>query len=276
MQTLKQREAIILEYYRRFHDPKFLEWDPLSVTREYLATPDVEWIALISALFAFGGVKQIIKTLRGVLPKLQQPSLYLEMTEVSDEKVLSKMWADRLKGFRHRIYIDCDLVVLLLLYRRSVQKYGSLQAHFLHFHEQNAETVEAALSGVILEYRTWADEIEFKPGRFFKHMLNSPEQKSACKRWLMYLKWMVREDDGIDLGLWANNESLRPDQLLIPLDTHLFKISKRLKLTRRKTANFLTSVEVTRNLKKIDARDPTKFDFSLCRWGMFDYRKLDL
>jgi len=90
----------------------------------------------------------------------------------------------------------------------------------------------------------------------------------------MYLKWMVREDDGIDLGLWRAHKDLRPDQLLIPLDTHLFKISKKLGLTRKNTPNFKMAIEVTRGLKKTDALDPTRFDFSLCRFGMFDYRKL--
>lgn len=251
-----------------------MEWDPLSVTREYLNTPDVEWIALMSALFAFGGVKQIIKTLRGVLPRLLQPSLVEEMKNELDESVLSARWLSRVKGFRHRIYVDRDLVLLLLLYRRSMNRYGSLNGHFLHFHDVNAETVERALVGVIQEYRDWATEIEFKPGRFFSHMLNSPNQKSTCKRWLMFMKWMVRADDGIDLGLWKKKQGIRPDQLLIPLDTHLFKISKRLKLTKRKSANWLASVEVTRNLKKLDPKDPTKFDFALCRWGMFDYRKI--
>jgi len=104
-------------------------------------------------------------------------------------------------------------------------------------------------------------------------MLNSPEQKSACKRWVMYLKWMIRSDDGLDLGLWKNKE-IRTDQLVIPMDTHLFNISTELRLTSRKTVNWLTAIEVTRSLKKLDPHDPTKFDFSLCRIGMLKYRKM--
>jgi uncharacterized protein (TIGR02757 family) len=85
---------------------------------------------------------------------------------------------------------------------------------------------------------------------------------------------MVRPDDGIDLGLWSGHLELTPRQLLIPLDTHLFKISKKLGLTRKKTANWMTAQEVTRSLARIDPEDPTRFDFSLCRYGMFEYRRM--
>ncbi len=84
----------------------------------------------------------------------------------------------------------------------------------------------------------------------------------------MYLKWMVRADDGLELGLWSGQSSLRTDQLVMPIDTHLFQISKKLKLTKRNTADWKMAIEVTENLKKIDPLDPTRFDFSLCRYGM--------
>jgi len=87
----------------------------------------------------------------------------------------------------------------------------------------------------------------------------------------MYLKWMIREDDGIDLGVWAGGV-LKPSQLLIPLDVHLFRISRRLRLCSLKSANFKSALQVTQSLKKLDPDDPTKFDFSLCRYGMLKTR----
>ena len=197
----------------------------------------------------------------------------MDHSKIKNEKELSEVWFSALQGFRHRIYVDRDLVLLKLLYRRSVLAHGSLENHFLQHHDESSETLEQGLAGLIQDYREWTNAIDFKPGTFFKHMLNSPVQKSACKRWVMYLKWVVRENDGLDLGLWKSGK-IRSDQLVIPMDTHLFKISKRLKLTTRKTANWQTALEVTRSLKKIDANDPARFDFSLCRIGMLNYRKM--
>ncbi len=266
--SAKDRERLLHEYYDRFHRPEFLEWDPLTVIREYEGSPHQEYVALVSAILAFGGVKQIITSVRELLSRL----------DLHEREVLTSLNVNslekRLAGFVHRIYVDKDLVLLTLLYQESLNRYGSLGHHFNSHHKSESETVEEGLAGVIRDYKRWASEFDFKPGAHFAHMLNSPKDGSTCKRWLMYLKWMIRKDDGIDLGLWQKFEGIRPDQLLIPLDTHLFKISKKLGLTQKKTANWKTSIEVTRNLKKTDPLDPTRFDFSLCRFGMFDYRKL--
>ncbi len=259
----------VLECFEQFHDPKYLEFDPLLIVREYLGSPQLEEVALIGALFAFGAVGQIKKSLSLALSRTSTVNL----DGISDEKKIADLWYEALIGFRHRIYVDRDLVMLKLLYRRSLLAHGSLENHFLKYHRSENETVEQGLAGIIRDYRAWSDEIEFKPGKFFKHMLNSPEQKSACKRWVMYLKWVVRANDGLDLGLWKSG-GVRSDQLVIPMDTHLFKISKKLRLTKRKTANWQSALEVTRSLKKIDPLDPTKFDFSLCRIGMLKYRKM--
>ena len=259
----------VLDCYEKFHDPKYLELDPLLIIRDYLGTEKIEEIALIGALFAFGAVAQIKKSLSIAISRVED----IDQTKILDESKIASIWFESLKGFRHRIYVDRDLVLLKLLYRRSVQKFGSLEQHFIKHHQEGSESVEQGLAGLIQDYRSWSDEIEFKPGRFFKHMLNSPEQKSACKRWVMYLKWVVRKNDGFDLGLWKSGV-VRSDQLVIPMDTHLFKISRSLKLTKRNTVNWQTALEVTRSLKKIDPEDPTKFDFSLCRIGMLKYRKM--
>jgi uncharacterized protein (TIGR02757 family) len=266
--SLKNREAIILGYYQQFHRTQYLEWDPLSIVRQHLGTRNAEYVALVSALFAFGGVKQIIVSVKNAI----------ERRELSKENWILNLdhgeLKRRLHGFTHRIYVGEDLVALTLLYQRSFKEFGGLGEHFVSHHRKDSETIESGLIGLISDYKSWASDSSFQAGKHFKHMLNSPEQGSTCKRWLMYLKWMVRRDDGIDLGLWEKHPEVRPDQLLIPLDTHLFKISKKLGLTNKKTANWNTSIEVTRNLKRIDPIDPTRFDFSLCRFGMFDYRKI--
>ncbi len=268
---MKSKDTI-LKIYDQYHDKKYLEWDPLLIASRFKKHEDLELVSLISALFAFGGVKQILASVEKALALLNcSHGGLVRLLNESDTQALSDSLKRSLKDFRHRIYIGDDLVVLLLLYRESLKRYGSLQKHFLAFHSPNAETIGPALTGLIGEYRQLIKSLPVTPGKHFYHMLNSPESKSACKRWVMYLKWMVRKDDGIDLGLWSE---VRADQLIIPLDTHLFTISKRLKLTRRNTPNWEMALEVTRALKKIDPLDPTRFDFSLCRWGMFEYRKL--
>src|SRR5690606_18864787 len=87
-----------------------------------------------------------------------------------------------------------------------------------------------------------------------------PELGSASKRMNLFLKWMVRDTEP-DLGLW---KKFCKSKLVIPLDTHVFKQAKALQITNRNSADFLTAVEITNFLKKLNAQDPTQYDFALC------------
>ena len=103
------------------------------------------------------------------------------------------------------------------------------------------------------------------PARGLQHLLPVPLGPGAAKRLNMFLRWMVRGPDQVDLGLWR---AIPPSALVIPLDTHIGRISLRLGLTRRKDLSWRTAVEITRNLARIDAADPVRFDFPLCHHGM--------
>jgi len=95
-------------------------------------------------------------------------------------------------------------------------------------------------------------------------MLPDPAKGSACKRMNLFLRWMIRKDD-LDFGLW--NE-IPPSKLVIPVDTHVSKICKELKLTRRKNESWIMAEEITEKLKKFDPHDPVKYDFAICHIGM--------
>lgn len=84
---------------------------------------------------------------------------------------------------------------------------------------------------------------------------------SACKRLAMFLRWMVRTDGIVDLGIWKT--AVHPRQLIIPLDTHVHQISLRLGLTAQKTATLRTAREITDALAKVFPDDPCLGDFAL-------------
>jgi uncharacterized protein (TIGR02757 family) len=96
------------------------------------------------------------------------------------------------------------------------------------------------------------------------HILADPAGASGCKRLLLFLRWMVRPADGVDLGLW----DVPPDVLLMPVDTHILRLGRNLGFTRRKTPSWKTTEEITGALRKLDPRDPAKYDFALCHLGM--------
>ncbi|MBZ0122053.1 MAG: DUF2400 domain-containing protein, partial [Sandaracinaceae bacterium] len=101
--------------------------------------------------------------------------------------------------------------------------------------------------------------------RGLMHLMPDPRAGSACKRLLLYLRWMIRPDDGVDLGLWPE---LTPSILLIPVDTHVHRIAKNLGLTERNDASWRTAEEITASLRRLDPLDPVKYDFALCHLGI--------
>ena len=97
-----------------------------------------------------------------------------------------------------------------------------------------------------------------------KFMFPIPEKGSACKRMNLFLRWMVRKDE-LDFGLW--NE-IQTNKLIIPVDTHVARICRNLKITKRKNVNWLMAEEITNKLKSYDPIDPVKYDFAICHIGM--------
>ena len=93
-----------------------------------------------------------------------------------------------------------------------------------------------------------------------------PSAGSACKRLNLYLRWMVRDDE-VDLGVWR---TVRPGQLIVPLDTHVIRLAQCLRLTRYASPGWKMAADITRHLRELDPVDPVKFDFSICHVGMMN------
>jgi uncharacterized protein (TIGR02757 family) len=91
------------------------------------------------------------------------------------------------------------------------------------------------------------------------------DTSSACKRLCMFLRWLVRDDGIVDLGLW---HIIDKKDLIIPLDTHVFQIATRLNIINKKTSNFHTAQEITNKMKEVFDTDPTKADFALFGFGV--------
>jgi uncharacterized protein (TIGR02757 family) len=140
---------------------------------------------------------------------------------------------------------------------------GSVELFFAEGFSANAG-LRAGLSSFACRARALAEGQE-PPGRNFLHLLPDPGTGCAAKRPCLFLRWMVRKDDGLDLGLWT---VLAPRELVIPLDTHVLRIARYIGLTDRKTAGWLTAEEITSSLRAFDPDDPVSYDFALAQLGI--------
>lgn len=258
-----------------YHRPELLWSDPLEFSHRYPDPWDREAVALVSALLAYGNVKQIRRSVDNLLKRMERaarsPSEFVRLVD----RDLS--WGVKaLDGFVHRFNVGKDLALLLALLGRSWRVHGSLGAHFLSHHSPNAADISSALNSLIREWKDWAGR---SSSRSFDYLLTAPEDGSACKRWCMFLRWMGRKDE-LDLGLWnegsplagtfPEGRSLRPSQLILPLDTHTGRISQYISLTRRKSLNWKAALEVTEALRACDPEDPSQYDFALSRLGILN------
>ena len=234
-----------------------LELDPVAVVHRYPAPEDRELVGLIASAVAFGNVKALRAKLEEALARLGP-----RVADVADRP---DEVAARLSGWKHRVYRGEDLTRLLVGARSVQRAAGSLGRRFSLdlAREGNLRGALTSFTRAIREAAGLGAAGKSKR-RGSAHILADPAGASGCKRLLLYLRWMVRPADGVDLGLWDVPTSL----LLVPVDVHIHKLGQNLGLTRRKTTSWKTTEEITDALRRFDATDPVKYDFALCHLGM--------
>jgi uncharacterized protein (TIGR02757 family) len=248
------------------HFPKerHLQNDPVQFVRRYDDPRDREVVGLIATAFAYGNVKSVLRTVDSALTFLG-PSPAEAIAAFDPRKDLR-----HLRGFYHRFNTSRDLAVLFWIIRRTLEDYGSLEGAFASGLSATEPEVTPALEkfcGIVMgfghEQFYPRGELRRRVGvRFF---FPAPSQGSACKRINLYLRWMVRPDDGIDCGLWTR---VAPRQLIIPLDTHIARISTYIGLTAMRSPGWPMALDITRSLRRLHADDPLRYDFALCHLGI--------
>ncbi|CAM3583317.1 TIGR02757 family protein [Arcobacter aquimarinus] len=230
--------------------------DPLLIARRY----DDEFIILLCALFAYGNAKLIVKFL---------DSLDFSLLEKSDE-IIDK----ELDKFYYRFQNAQDIKMIFKTFKRMKNE-DSLNNIFVNAYKKENSILEG-IDALIQKIHN----ISNYNSQGFTFLVSSPFKRDKAglikengnapyKRWNMYLRWMVR-DDNLDLGLWKNIDK---KDLILPLDTHTFKVSQKLGLLDRKNYDLKSALLITDKLKEFDKFDPIKYDFSLYRIGQ---EKIDI
>jgi len=217
--------------------------DPIWVAHRY-RNPT---ISLICALFAYGNVGQIVKFL---------DSLDFGLLQKSDGEI-----REALKHHYYRFQKSEDIIALFIALKRLCET-TTLEEVFRGGYLPNRSVIEGVnrlIEAINASFPYTSTGYSF----LISQVTHKPKGAGALKRWMLFLRWMVREDS-IDMGLWSGVE--RGD-LIMPLDTHTFKVSQKLGLLGRKTYDLQAAIELTQALKKFDENDPLKYDFALYRLG---------
>ena len=270
MRALSRSERLLgerLEALYKLYGPETEGTDPILFPRRYGADEDREVAGWIASAFAYGQVRTIQDNVGRLLGALG-PRPAHAIDRIGDFRAFAR---EELAGFRHRFHGATDAAALLYAIARARAEAGSVRAFF----ERELRPEEPDVAGLVSRAVARIEAFDYRPVlgmrriperspvRFF---FPDPAAGSACKRWNLYLRWMVR-NDALDLGLWPG---IPTDRLVIPTDTHIHRIARRLALTRRKTADWKAAREITTSLARFDPRDPVRYDYALCRIGILD------
>ncbi len=243
MTSIKQQLDEQAALRNRVGEVSYEKPDPILVALRHRE----EYASLVCALFGYGRADAIVRFLDSLDFSL------LERNEAEIRHALSKHY--------YRFQSSEDVVQFFITLRR-MKAQGSLESIFVQGYSEARSVVE----GVNALIRRMHEVNDYR-SKGYAFLTGTPVQKtkgaSALKRWMMFLRWMVR-DDAIDMGLW---KGVNPADLIIPLDTHTFAVSRKLGLLSRKTYDLQAAMELTQTLKTFDADDPVRYDFALYRLG---------
>jgi uncharacterized protein (TIGR02757 family) len=273
-------KPILDEYVERFNRPDFIADDPISIPHRFSNPRDIEITAFWTAILAWGQRKTIINSANRLFEYMDNaPYDFIKNHQETDRK--------RFETFKHRTFQPTDALYFLEFLQQFYNKNDSLETAFarhitdfgigmsdfgnspksdIPIPKSNAPSVSDALIGFNKDFFDLPDV----PHRTRKHV-STPLSKSTCKRLCMFLRWMVRRDNcGVDFGIW---QTIKPSQLLMPLDVHVERHARRLGLLERPQTDWQTVLELTENMRQFDPEDPVKYDFALFGMGIAEKKE---
>lgn len=265
MKSRKILKEKLDKLYEDYHS-SFLYSDPLKYLHLYKKPEDQEIVGMVASSLAYGRVERIFKSVESVLGIMgESPSDYVRKFDpVRDSAAFN--------DFVHRFNKGEDIACLIWFMKQVLDEYGSIGALFKTLFKEGDKDIGKALTAFVAKILSLGSSpfyggahLPSKAG--VRYFFPSPEKGSACKRLCLYLRWMARKNDGLDFGIW---DFIPPGKLVVPLDTHIARLSKLLGLAELKNPGWNMALEVTGSLKELDADDPLKYDFALCRLGILD------
>lgn len=230
---------------KEYNTPAFIENDPVRFVRIFTDKRDIEVAAFLVSMIAWGRREQINSSCKKLLADIMECKPY--------EYVMSEKWRE----------LNPDMNIHRTFWGRDLQ-YMCRGLHYLY--GNSLETLENIFSGALDMWDCMDDFFTFMqyPSDYGNRHLPNPE-RAACKRMHLMLRWLVRNDGIVDLGIWKN---VNPADLYIPLDVHVAEAARELGLLTRKQNDRKAVEELTARLRELDPEDPVKYDFALFGYSL--------
>ena len=238
------------EKYQEYNNVKFIEDDPIQIPHLFTNHKDIEIAGFLTSIISWGNRKSIINNAKKMMNLLDNsPYDFIKNCKDSEIKKLE---------FVHRTFNSIDFRFFLHSLKNIYTQNESMEDIFLD------DDSNFMFDGII-NFRKIFFSVNHEK-RSQKHISN-PLKNSCCKRINMFLRWMVRNDQNVDFGIW---KKIKKSKLSCPLDVHTGRVARKLGLINRKQNDFKSLCELDKNLRLLDNEDPVKYDFSLFGLGMYE------
>ena len=243
-----QLDKYVIEYETK----DFIKNDPVQFIHRYNNIKDIEIVGFIASMFAYGKREVFIEKLNYIFNLMgESPYEYIKKFNYKNNNIIN---------CDYRFSRNCDLIQVFKILNILYSKGETIGTLFEYYYNQQ-KTIWGMLQGVV-DY--FYSNLDGKYTNGFYHLLPNPKKKSALKRLNMLLRWFVRDGE-VYIGIW---KFIPKSELLIPIDTHVAKISRNLGLLKRNDNGYESVIELTNNLKTFDCNDPIKYDFALFGYGV--------
>ena len=229
---------------KKYETIDFIKDDPIQFPHLGKSKEEIELYGFIASLFAYGNRKIFIKKLDEIFSKSEKDLVgFIKNGDFS-----------ALKGVEYRFSKENDIITIFNILSKLYNESKGLEDLFTF-------NLDNKLQTVVDYFYSLAPKTV---GQGFYHMIPNPQNGGAMKRMNMFLRWMVRKGP-VDLGIW---DSIKPSELLIPLDVHVARVSRNMGILTRKSNDFKAVIELTEQLKNFCPEDPIKYDFAMFGFGV--------
>jgi uncharacterized protein (TIGR02757 family) len=237
--------------------------DPVHRVRPFADPADREIAGFCAAALAFGRVASVLGSIDRLFSILgPHPAQFVRAFDPAAPH-------PELRAMVHRWTKGEDLAALLWILRQILERSGSIESFLLEGDDPASPDLSSALDSfskraLAFDIRRAYGRVPRRPGVCY--FFPRPSTGSACKRLNLFVRWMVRKDE-VDLGVWTR---VPPSRLIVPLDTHVIRLGRCLRLTRYTSPGWRMAADITASLRRLDPGDPVRFDFAICHVGMMN------
>ena len=237
--------------------PDYIQYDPVQFMHMFTDKKDIELAGFFAATMAWGRRDIVVAKVDDLLKRMNyQPHKFVMSYEQKDFLLL--------KGFKHRTFKPIDIHGLILALQNIYHEYSDFESFWETCRDMGFKQKRPFLAVFHEQFFWMSSDLA---NRTRKHV-SDPEKGSTCKRLYMYLRWAIRKNSPVDVGIW---NFMEPSELLIPFDVHVARQARKYGLITRRSDDWKTVNQLTETLSLMNPDDPARYDYALFGLGALDY-----